>query len=118
MPKELTVVTNGTYTLEETKEENQFYFFRNDHGVLKDVGTLPLEMFSRYLIQKVKEGEINEVYDGEIYFELSTDGTVMRLTASEHTKPNLRIVKSEESQVPEVTEPNFFKRVFANWFGK
>ena len=118
MSKQVTVVTDGTYTLEETKVENQFHFFRNDFKVLGNVGTLPIEMFSRYLIHKVKEGEIDESYAGEILYELSTDGKILRLTVSECTKPNLRIVKSEESNILEVTEPNFFKRVFAKWFGK
>lgn len=116
----LTGVTNGTFTLEETKVHNQFYFFRNDHSVLGDVGTIPIEMFSRYLIHKVREGEINERYVGEIFYEISKDGKVLRLTVTDQTKPALHIVKREDgqvSQVPEVAEPNFFKRVFAKWFG-
>ena len=118
MSKQVTVVTNGTYTFEETEVENQFHFFRNDHGVLENVGTLPIEMFSRYLIHKVREREINEEYEGELCFELSADGKVLRVTASEQTKPNLHIVEVEECEAPEVTEPNFFKRIFAKWFDK
>jgi len=117
MFKELIGVTNGEYTLEETEVENQLHFFRNDHNVLGNVGILPIEMFSRYLIYKVREGQINEEYAGEICFELSSDGKVLRLTASEKTEQNIHIVKNNESSAPKVTEPNFFKRVFAKWFG-
>ena len=115
MSKEITVVTNGTFSLEETKVENQFHFFRNDHEVLGNVGTLPIEMFARYLIYKAREGQIEERFDREILFELSADSKILRLTVSEKTKPNLRVVKTEESKVPEVREPSYFKRVFAKF---
>lgn len=114
--KKLTGVTNGEYTLEEIKVGEQFYFFRNDHEALGNVGILPIEMYARYLIQKMREGEIDDRYTREINYELSDDRKVLRLTISEHTKRELYIVKSNESEAPEVTEPNFFKRVFAKWF--
>ena len=111
----MTLVTNGEYTLEEIKAGEQFYFFRNDHGTLGNVGTLPIEMYSRYLIQKMREGEIDDGYAREIRYELSDDRKVLRLTISERTKRELYIVKNNESKAPEVTEPNRFKRVFAKW---
>ena len=118
MSNELTGVTNGEYTLEETKLEEQFYFFRNDHGTLGNVGTLPIEMYARYLIQKMREGEIDDRYTREIRYELSEDRKVLRMTISEHTQSELYIVKNNESEAPKVTESNRFKSVFAKWFDK
>ena len=115
MSKEVTVVTNGTYTLEETEVENQFHFFRNDHGVLEEIGTLPIEMYARYMVQMEREGQINNGCEVELFFEISEDKKVLRLTAVESTKPKLHIVKNEQYVAPNVTEPNFFKRVFAKF---
>ena len=107
--------TDGTYTLEETEVEKQFIFFRNDHEVLGNVGTVPLELFSKYLIKRGKHGE---TYRGQIFYEFSTDGKTIRMTAYEN--PNLRIVKSKEKDIFSVIEPgpNIFKRIFRKLFGK
>lgn len=118
MSKEVTVVTNGTYTLEETKVENQFHYFRNDHGVLEEIGTLPIEMYARYMLQMAREGLIDNWYEIKLFFEISEDRKVLRLTAVEATKPQLHIINNEQYEVPDVTKPNFFKRVFAHWFDK
>lgn len=118
MSKEVTVVTNGTYTLEETENANQFHFFWNDHGVLEDVGTLPIEMYARYMVQMAREGLIDNGYETKLFFEISEDKKVLRLTAVEATKPQLHIVKNEQYEAPDVTKPNFFKRVFARWLDK
>ena len=118
MSKEVTVVTNGTYTLEETEVENQFHFFREDHGVLEDVGTLPIEMYARYMVQMARDGQIDNWYEVQIIYEISDDNRILRLTAVESTKPQLHIVKNKQYEAPDVTKPNFFKRVFAMWFDK
>lgn len=121
MSKELQELTNGTYTLRETGVENQFFFFRNDHEVLGNVGTSHMELFAKYLIEKSQKGEIQQsVYEGRMSFEISNDGKIIRLTVSENLpkKPNLHIVKEGEKELPGVAKPNPFKRAFKKWFGK
>ena len=128
MPKELQELTDGTYTLAETKVENQFFFFRNDHQVLGNVGLSPVELFSKYYIEKSqKEGIQKSGYEDKIRFkfsecEISKDRTIIRLTVSDNLEknPNLRIVKGGEKESPNATKqwPNFFKRVTRKLFVK
>lgn len=37
MANEFRAVSDGTFTLQETKNKNQFYFYRNDGEVLADI---------------------------------------------------------------------------------
>ena len=116
MSKKLTGVTNGEYTLEEIREGEEFWFFRNDNGILRNIGTLPVEMYARYLVQKMNEGEIDNGYTRELNYELSVDGKVLKLMLSEQARTNLYIVKNSEREEPEVIEPQGFKPVFTKWF--
>lgn len=117
MSKELQELTDGTYTLKETGVENQFFFFRNDHEVLGDVGTSHMELFAKYLIEKSKKEKIQQsVYECKMRFEISKDGKIIRLTVKRN--PNLRIVKGGEMELPRVAESNSFKRAFKKWFGQ
>lgn len=122
MSKGKIVFTDGTYTFAETGVKNEFYFYRNDRNVLGKMGKNEVMcFFSQYLLKKVEEGEIQDLYAGEINFEISTDGKCIKMTAvgKPARRPNLRIVKTAEGEeLPDATEeqpkPNFFPR----WFGK
>ena len=112
--------TDGTHTFAETGVKNEFYFYRNDRNVLGKTGINDvMTFFSQYLLHKVEDGEIQNVYAGEINFEISTDGKCIKMIVSDKParKPNLHIVKTTE-KIPDATEdqpkPNFFTR----WFGK
>ena len=112
--------TDGTHTFAETGVKNEFYFYRNDRNVLGKMGSNDVMFFfSQYLLKKVDEGEIQDVYAGEINFEISTDGKCIKMIVADKParKPNLRIVKTAE-ELPDATEdqpkPHFFQR----WFGK
>ena len=122
MSKGKIALTDGTYTFAETEVKNEFYFYRNDRNVLGKMGSNQvMHFFSQYLLRKVEEGEIQDVYAGEIDFQLSTDGKCIKMIVADKParKPNLHIVKTAEGErLPDATEeqakPNFFQR----WFGK
>lgn len=121
MPKTL---TDGTYTLAETEKKDQLVFFRNDHGVLRNIGTSHLELYSKYLIKKSRTGEIQQsVYTNEISFEISEDGKLIRLTVSDDLEknPNLRLVEARKKESPSAATKhrmNFFKSIKRKLFGK
>jgi len=43
MATELLAISDGTFTLSETENKNQFYFFRNDGQVLSDIDREPMD---------------------------------------------------------------------------
>lgn len=45
MANEFLAVTDGTFTLSETKNKNQFYFYRNDGEVLSDIDGEPMDLY-------------------------------------------------------------------------
>lgn len=122
MSKGKIAFTDGTYTFAETGVKNEFYFYRNDRNVLGKMGRNEvIQFFSQYLLKKVEEGAIQDLYAGEINFEISADGKCLKMIVADKParKPNLRIVKTAEGYgLPDATEeqpkPNFFQR----WFGK
>ena len=120
MSKGKIAFTDGTHTFAETGVKNEFYFYRNDREAIGKLGSNDVMIFfSQYLLKKVDEGEIQDVYAGEINFEISTDGKCIKMIVADKParKPNLRILKTTE-ELPDATEeqpkPNFFHR----WFGK
>ena len=50
---ELYGISDGTYTLQETDNKNQFLFYRNDGGVLTDIDHEPLDLYHAYIFQKM-----------------------------------------------------------------
>lgn len=113
MSKELQKLTDDTYTFSETEEENQFYFFRNDHELLGDVGSAPIVLFAQYLVEKDRKNELkkNKVYKGTICFEISNDHKVIRMTVSDNQK-DLHIVRSGKNKDLWSSIKNFFKKIF------
>ena len=73
-------VTDGTFTLAETENKNQFYFYRNDGNVLTGVDREPMDLYQTYIMQKMMNGEITDVVLNNIYSEKSTDEKCIRLT--------------------------------------
>ena len=45
MANEFLAVSDGTYTLSETENKNQFYFYRNDGAVLTDIDMEPMDLY-------------------------------------------------------------------------
>ena len=112
MANEFITVSDGTFTLQETENKNQFYFYRNDGEVLADIDREPMDLYHAYVFQKMMNGEISGMVMHKVYSESSDDGKCIRLTISdigeglEH--PNDSIVSKQ---------PSFLKRLFHKVFG-
>ena len=117
MAKELKALSNGEFTLAETEVENQFYFYRNDGGVLGEVDRLPMEFYQEYIMRKMMEGEVTDIVANNILFETSNDGKCIRLTVSDiGEEPKPKNVSVEEYKTRKIAKPNFFKRMLKKIF--
>lgn len=110
-------VSDGTYTLSETENENQFLFYRNDEGELGEITNEPMDLFQAYIMNKMMFGEISGMAMYNFYCEISESGKYLRLTVSDME------VKSEDDS-EETSNPNtnkkhvsFLKRLFNKIFG-
>jgi len=113
MSTELLAISDGTFTLSETENKNQFYFYRNDGQVLSDVDRKPMDFYQAYIMKKMMNGEITEIVMNNIYSEVSDDGKCIRLTICEigEKAPN------DNSSNVNKKQPNFLKRVLHKIFG-
>ena len=113
MANEFLAVSDGTFTLSETENKNQFYFYRNDGEVLSDIGREPMDLYQAYIMRKMMNGEITDMVMNNIYSETSDDGKCIRLTICDiGEKPS----GSSNSTVSK-KRPNFLKRLFHKIFG-
>lgn len=110
MDKELRAFTNGAYVFQETEEEGQFLFYRNDGDVLGDVNFEPMDMYQNYLCMKMMCGEINCAVRGDMHTETSEDGKVMLLVT---TMEKIPLIDEEESY----KKVNPVKRMIKSIFG-
>ena len=112
MENKFLAVSDGTFTLQETENKNQFYFYRNDGEVLADIDREPMDLYQALIIKKMVSGEITNIVMNNIYSETSEDGKCMRLTISDiDDKP----VHPNNSTVS--NPPSFLKRLFHKVFG-
>ena len=112
MASEFRAVSDGTFTLQETENKNQFYFYRNDGEVLADIDREPMDLYHAYIMQKMMNCEITDMVMNNIYSETSEDGKCIRLTISDiGEKP----VHHNNSTVNK--QPSFWKRLFHKVFG-
>ena len=107
---EFKAVSDGTFILSESKNENQYYFYRKDGKVLTDIDREPMEFYQALITRKMMDGDIPAMFmANNLYSEMSADGKVIRLTVYDIDKdPNLHIKK----------KPNFIKRLFNKMLGK
>ena len=103
-------VSDGTFTLTETEEKNQFYFYRNDGGILADVDRTPMELYHAYIMQKMMSGEITDMVMNNIYSEMSTDKKCIRLTICDIGEKPRKNKKNTKKQ------SNFFKKLLDKIF--
>ena len=80
MSDELRGVSNGTYNLVEGPEENVLYFYREDGGVLGDVGRLPMDFYQAYVAQKMIDENATEVVMSNLLFEKFDEGKLIKIT--------------------------------------
>lgn len=113
MANEFLKVSDGTFTLSETENKNQLYFYRNDGEILTDIDRQPMDLYQAYIMQKMMNGEITDVVMNNIYSEMSDDEKCIRLTICCIGK------KTETNTNSNVRnkQPNFIKRVFYKIFG-
>lgn len=114
MANEFLAISNGTFTLAETENKNQFYFYRNDGGLLNDIDREPMDMYHAYIMQKMMQGEITDMVMNDIYSETSDDGKCIRLTICNiGEKP-----KEESKPITKAKKTNFLKRIVNKILGK
>ena len=112
MANKFLAVSDGTFTLQESENKNQFYFYRNDGEVLTDVNEELMDLYHAYIFQKMVNGEINMVMNN-IYSEISGDGKCIRLTISNIGEKLERDQNSTVSDKPS----GFMKRLLHKIFG-
>lgn len=113
MANEFLAISDGTFTLSETENKNQFYFYRNDGNVLTDIDREPLDLYHAYIMQKMMNGEITDMVMNNICSEMSDDGKCIRLTICDIGEKR---VKNTNSTVNS-KQPNFLKRLFHKILG-
>lgn len=106
-------VSDGTFTLTETDNKNQFYFYRNDEGVIGDVGRKPMDMYQTYIMQKMMMGDITDMVMSNVHTEISEDGKCLRLTVTDINKE----LSQKRNSNAKKQQPNIFKRLFNKIFG-
>ena len=113
MANEFLAVSDGTFTLSETKNKNQFYFYRNDGNVLTDIDRKPMmDLYHTYIFMyKIMNDEIPYIVNNNICSEISDDGKIIRLTIHDigHTK---QVKKSNVKK-----KPNFLKYLLHKIWG-
>ena len=112
MANEFRAVSDGTFTLQETENKNQFYFYRNDGEVLADIDREPMDLYQTYIMKKMMDGEITDIVMNNIYSETSDDGKCIRLTISDIGEKPVHRNNSTVSK-----QPSFLKRLFHKVFG-
>ncbi|MBR2241216.1 MAG: hypothetical protein IJ890_07570 [Clostridia bacterium] len=112
MANEFRAVSDGTFTLQETENKNQFYFYRNDGEVLADIDREPMDLYHAYIMQKMMSGEITDVVMNNIYSEISEDGKCIRLIICDIGEKTEHHDNSTVSK-----QPNFLKRLYHKVFG-
>lgn len=126
MAKELFALSDGTFSLSETEVENRYLFYRNDGGVIGDVGRMPMDFYQKYIVHKMMSGEITDIVMKDISFDTSYDGKFIRLTvyeigeSPERKDQDSNVVEKSESQLvqnEEQPKPNVFKRILKKIFG-
>ena len=100
MANEIIAISDGFYTLAETKNEKQFCFFRNDGNVLANVNREPLELYQAYVMHKMMQNKNIKMVASNIHKEVSEDGRYMKITiysVGEKNPENKRHLKRKNS---------------------
>ena len=97
----VTGITDGIFTLQESENKNEFFFFRNDGNVLEGIDREPTDFYSAYIMQKMMNGEISGMIVSNLRWEMSTDGKVIRGTVED-----FKTYDEEESADESETDKN------------
>ena len=113
MANEFLSISDGTFTLSESENKNQFYFYRNDGEILSDIDREPMDLYQAYIMHKMINGETTDLIMNELYSEKSVDGKSLRLTICNIGENPTNNNNSNVSK----KQPNFLKRMFHKIFG-
>ena len=122
MSDERLAISNGTFTFVEGEDKNYFYFYRNDGGVLGEVGRIPMDFYQYYICRKMMSGEITGSVMNNLHFERSEDEKCMRITVCSFGEQKEEKDTTIEKDAEEKIEPNieqktsFFKRIVRKMF--
>ena len=113
MTKEFLTISDGTFTLQEGENKNEFYFYRNDGGVLTDIDYQPMDLFHAYIMCKMNDADTDELsMSGRLYIQKSDSGKTIRLTFKEVDEKDIR-----DDSIVNKKQPNFLKRLLHKIFG-
>ncbi len=113
MAYEFLSVSDGTFSLLETENENQFYFYRNDGDVLTNIDREPMDLYHAYIMRKMINDEMIDKVTSNIYLEMSDDKTYIKLTVCDIGKKT----KTNGNSTVRDKRPNFMKRLIHKIFG-
>ena len=113
MAQDYNAITDGTFSLQESDDKKQFYFYRNDGGKLTDQDD-PMDLFHAYIMSKMMSGEITGMITSNIRCEKSEDDTTLRITLLDFTETPISIDITPDY---ENKQPGFLKRWFHKIFG-
>ncbi len=113
MANEFLKVSDGTYTLSETENKNQFYFYRNDGTVLTDIDSEPMDLYQAYIMRKMMNGEITDVVRNNRYSKKSDDEKCIILTICNIGEKPPKNTNSTANN----KHLNFLKHLFHKIFG-
>ena len=112
MASEFLTISDGTFTLSESENKNQFYFYRNDGEVLNDIKNEVLDLYHAYIMNKMFSNQITNAVIHNIYSEMSDDGKCIRITIHDIDE------KKNQDSIAANAYPNFIKKLFHKVFRK
>ena len=110
MTKEFKTISDGVFTLQETRNKNQFFFYRNDGDFLKNVDKEPMYFYQIYITKRILAGEITGTVMNNFYTDISDDGKYIRLTVSDLGEKTLDNNNSIVSKKPSFWK-NFLNKI-------
>ncbi len=113
MANDFLAISDGTFTLSETENKNQFYFYRNDGEVLTDIDREPMDLYHAYCMRKMMNGEMTALVINNLLLEISDDEKCIRLTICDIGEKSAINTNSTVSN----KQPNFLKRLIHKIFG-
>jgi hypothetical protein len=72
-------VSDGFFTLQETKDEKEFFFYRNDGDFLGNIDKELIQLYQAFIAEKMFSGEITEAAADNILLEESGDGKSIKV---------------------------------------
>ena len=111
MERQYVSVTNGIFTFTETDIKNEFLFYRNDGNVLGKISREPVELYYDYMINKMFNGEIDQIVRNDINYPQYSDAKFIKVIITNNesaTNKGTGVIKKQ---------PNLFQKLIKKFFG-